>query len=101
MRNHDEETSADESVQICEPTTFDELGAPFPEMDWALSSAEAEVILDLSALPTIDTVTMTRILELAQAAHEHGKSLRIKNCTDEVYALLRFYKIDKFVHLEA
>jgi ABC-type transporter Mla MlaB component len=100
MRYPEEDRNAHESVQIREPITFDELGRPFPQLDAALQATENDVVLDLSALATIDTVTMTRILELAQAAHEHGKAVRVSGCTEEVYTLLRYYKIDKFVHMD-
>jgi ABC-type transporter Mla MlaB component len=101
MRDHNQDANAHGNVQICEPTTLDELGTPFPHLETALESTEHDVVLDLSALATIDTVTMTRILEAAQTAHEHGKAVRLTGCTEEVYTLLRFYKIDKFVHMDA
>lgn len=100
MRNHEDNRITHDSVQIAEPTRFDELGTPFPDLEAALNTADEDVVIDLSALSTIDTVTMTRILEAAQAAHAHGKAIRVTGCTEEVYALLRFYKIDKFVHMQ-
>jgi anti-anti-sigma regulatory factor len=69
------------------------LGRSIDEVRERLSSTEAEVVLDFSAVPRIDTAGLQQLEKLAGAAEEKSAKITLRGVNVGIYKVLKLARL--------